>query len=107
MIPRLFAKIPTGYNADIFGQDYSDMSAEEAAATLEVYDAIISSLLPDWLRRCGDELFADFDTDDRECGPEVVEDFDINDVLADAREILWSHGLDVLVAQYLSDSTDD
>jgi hypothetical protein len=101
MTPRVFARIPTCYNADIFGDAYSDMTDEEIDLDIKLYDAIITSLLPDWLRWCGDELYADFDTDNREWAPEVDEDFDINDILAEACQILWSRDADKLAAIYL------
>jgi hypothetical protein len=101
MTPRVFTRIPTGYNDDIFGCAFSDMTEEEIDLEFRLYDAIISSLLPDWLRWCGDELYADFDTDNREWAPEVDEDFDINDVLAEAYQILCSRDADKLAAIYL------
>ena len=103
MTSRLFLTMPTGYNTDIFGNAYSDMTPEEIDLNIRLYDAIISSLLPDWLRWCGDELYADFDTDNREWSPEVDEDFDINDVLAEACQILWSRDADELAAKYLTE----
>ena len=103
MTSRVFARIPTGYNADIFGESYSDMTEEEIDLSIKLYDAIISSLIPDWLRWCGDELYADFDTNNREWAPEVDEDFDINDVLAEACQILWSDDLVRIAAKYLAE----
>lgn len=91
-----------GYNEDIFGPEFTSMTDEEIALTYKVYDAIIASLLPEWASWCGDKIIcAD------NAPADEVEEFDINDILADACEILWSRELDVLAAQYLSDSTDD
>lgn len=103
MTPRPFVTLPTGYNADIFGVAYSDMTEEEINLDLKLYDAIIAALLPEWLRWCGDELYADWDTESRQWASDVDEDFDINDILAEACQILWNHDQSELVKKYLGD----
>lgn len=103
MTSRLFLTMPTGYNTDIFGDAYSDMTPEEIDLALKIYDAIISSLLPEWLSWCGDELYAAWNSDTGEWAEEVDEDFDINELLADACETLWSDDLDRIAAKYLTE----
>lgn len=86
------------YNADIFGDAYSDMTEAEINLSLELYDKIIASLLPEWAYWCGDEIIPAEDAPEDE-----VEDFDIITILADACQILWGDELDVLAAKYLPD----
>lgn len=103
MTKRRFAHIYPDYNANIFGDGYSDMTEEEIELSLELYDAIISSLLPEWLSWSGEEFFADWDCEKRDWSDDVDTDFDINNILADACQILWGDELDVLAAKYLPD----
>lgn len=95
MAAYVFCRMPGNYNDGIFGDAYSDMSETERDLYLELYDAIISSLLPDWLSWCGDELLAETG-DDR-----IDEDFDINEILRTAYEILVSEDQESLTKKYL------
>ena len=92
---RMPGNYPGNYNDDIFGDAYSDMSDEEIKHGYELYDAIISSLLPNWIAWCGDELLAETG-DDR-----IDEDFDINEILSSAWEILMSEDQESLAKKYL------
>lgn len=95
MAAYVFCRMPGNYNDDIFGDAYSDMSNDEIKHGYELYDAIISSLLPNWLSWCGDELLAEIG-DDR-----IDEDFDINEILSSAWEILVSEDQESLAKKYL------
>lgn len=95
MAAYVFCRMPGNYNDDIFGDAYSDMSDEEIKLGGELYDAIISSLLPNWISWCGDELLAEAG-DDR-----IDEDFDINEILSSAWEILVSEDQESLTKKYL------
>ena len=95
MAAYVFCRMPGNYNDDIFGDAYSDMSDEEIKHGYELYDAIISSLLPNWIAWCGDELLAETG-DDR-----IDEDFDINEILRTAYEILVSDDFEALAKKYL------
>ena len=95
MAAYVFCKMPGNYNDDIFGDAYSDMSDEEIKHGYELYDAIISSLLPNWLSWCGDELLAESGDVD------IDEDFDINEILRTAYEILVSEDQESLAKKYL------
>ena len=95
MAAYVFCRMPGNYNDCIFGDAYSDMSDKEIKLGGELYDAIISSLLPDWLAWCGDELLAETG-DDR-----IDEDFDINEILSSAYEILVSEDQESLAQKYL------
>ena len=92
----VIARILPDYNADIFGDAYSDMTDDEINLDLELYDAIIESLLPEWASRCGDEIIVTEDAPEDE-----VDEFDINAILADACQILWSAEPSYLAAKYL------
>lgn len=95
MAAYVFCKMPGNYNDGIFGDAYSDMSDEEIKLGYELYDAIISSLLPNWISWCGDELLAETG-DDR-----IDEDFDINEIISSAYEILVSDDFESLAKKYL------
>ena len=87
--------MPGNYNDDIFGSAYDDMTQSERELYLQLYDAIIDSLIPNWLSWCGDELLAETG-DDR-----IDEDFDINEILSSAWEILVSDDFESLAKKYL------
>lgn len=95
MAAYVFCRMPGNYNEGIIGSAYSDMSDEEIKLCGELYDAIISSLLPNWLSWCGDELLAESGDED------IDEDFDINEILSSAWEILCSDDFESLAEKYL------
>ena len=95
MAAYVFRRMPGNYNDDIFGSAYDDMTQSERELYLQLYDAIIDSLIPDWLAWCGDELLAETG-DDR-----IDEDFDINEILRTAYEILVSDDFESLAKKYL------
>lgn len=95
MAAYVFCRMPGNYNDDIFGSAYDDMTQSERELYLQLYDAIIDSLIPDWLAWCGDELLAETG-DDR-----IDEDFDINEILSSAYEILVSEDQESLAKKYL------
>lgn len=95
MAAYVFCKMPGNYNDGIFGSAYDDMTQSERELDLQLYDAIIDSLIPNWLAWCGDELLAETG-DDR-----IDEDFDINEILRTAYEILVSEDQESLAKKYL------
>lgn len=95
MAAYVFCRMPGNYNDDIFGSAYDDMTESERELYLQLYDAIIDSLIPDWLAWCGDELLAETG-DDR-----IDEDFDINEIISSAYEILVSDDFESLAKKYL------
>ena len=95
MAAYVFCRMPGNYNDDIFGSAYDDMTQSERELDLQLYDAIIDSLIPNWLAWSGDELLAETG-DDR-----IDEDFDINEILSSAYEILVSEDQESLVQKYL------
>ena len=95
MAAYVFCRMPGNYNDDIFGSAYDDMTQSERELYLQLYDAIIDSLIPNWLSWCGDELLAETG-DDR-----IDEDFDINEILSSAWEILVSDDFESLAKKYL------
>ena len=97
MAAYVFCRMPGNYNDGLFGDAYSDMSSEEIELGYKLYDAIIDSLLPDWLSWCGDELLAEKGDED------IDEDFDINEILSSAWEILCSDDFESLAEKYLAD----
>ena len=58
MAAYVFSKINIDY-AGLYADAYSDMSDCDIKLLPKVYDSIVSSLLPDWLSWCGDELLAE------------------------------------------------
>ena len=95
MAAYVFCRMPGNYNDDIFGVCYDDLTESERELYYKLYDAIIDSLIPDWLAWCGDELLAETG-DDR-----IDEDFDINEILRTAYEILVSEDQESLAKKYL------
>ena len=93
MAAYVFSKINIDY-AGLYGDAYSDMTDKEIELLPKVYDSIVSSLLPDWLSWCGDELLAEKDD------PAIDENFDVQDVLNRAWETLCNDDLNSLAALY-------
>lgn len=93
MAAYVFSKINIDY-AGLYGDAYSDMTDEEIELVPGVFDAIVSSLLPDWLIWCGDDLLAEKDD------PAIDENFDVQDVLNRAWETLCNDDLNSLAALY-------
>lgn len=93
MAAYVFSKINIDY-AGLYGDAYSDMTDKEIDLLPKVLDSIVSSLLPDWLSWCGDELLAEKDD------PSIDEDFDVQDVLNRAWETLCNDDLNSLASLY-------
>lgn len=93
MAAYVFSKINIDYSG-LYGDAYSDMSDFEIKLLPKVYDSIVSSLFPDWLSWCGDELLAEKDD------PAIDEDFDVQDVLNRAWETLCADDLNSLAVRY-------
>ena len=93
MAAYVFSKINIDY-AGLYADAYSDMSDCDIKLLPKVYDSIVSSLLPDWLSWCGDELLAE------KGDPEIDEDFDVQEVLDKAWEIFCSDDLATLSSRY-------
>ena len=93
MAAYAFSQINIDY-AGLYADAYSDMSDCDIKLLPKVYDSIVSSLLPDWLSWCGDELLAE------KGDPSIDEDFDVQDVLNRAWETLCNADLNSLAALY-------